>query len=63
MNVKLSMTSLVISGYNGFIGSSLISKLKNFKIIGISDKKRKNTNNVISIAKSVNKINSTDVFT
>ena len=61
MNVKLSMTSLVISGYNGFIGSSLISKLKNFKIIGISDKKRKNTNNVISIAKSVNKINSTDV--
>jgi UDP-glucose 4-epimerase len=55
------MDSIVISGYNGFIGSSLTSRLNKFKIIGISDKKSKNVKNVTPIIKSVNKINSTDV--
>ena len=35
------MNSILISGYNGFIGSALTSKLKKFNVIGISDKKVK----------------------
>ncbi|HIE73624.1 MAG TPA: UDP-glucose 4-epimerase GalE [Flavobacteriales bacterium] len=55
------MNSIVISGHNGFIGSSLTSRLKKFNIIGISDKKRKKEKNVTSIVKNVNKVNNTDV--
>ena len=55
------MNSIVISGHNGFIGSSLTSRLKKFHIIGISNKKRKKEKNVSSIVKNINKVNNTDV--
>ena len=51
------MNSIVISGHNGFICSSLTSRLKKFHIIGISNKKRKKEKNVTSIVKNVNKVN------
>ena len=55
------MNSILISGYNGFIGSALTSRLKKFNVIGISDKKVKKVKNVTSIIKSVNKINNVDI--
>lgn len=55
------MKTIVISGYNGFIGTALTSKLKKFNFIGISDKNKKVGKNVASLIKSVNKIKNTDI--
>jgi len=54
------MKQIIISGYNGFIGSVLTPKFEKFEIYGISNNKNKIIKNVIPIIKSINKIKSSD---
>jgi len=50
-----------MSGYNGFIGTSLTSKLKKYNIIGISDKNKIATKNVTPLIKNITKIKNSDI--
>jgi len=56
------MKSIVITGYDGFIGTNLVSYLqsKNLNVIGISDRKNKKTN-FKTIQKDIRKIQPTEI--
>jgi len=54
------MKTIIISGHDGFIGSALTTKLKEFKIIGISNR-NKSTKNTISLKKNICNIKDGDI--
>ncbi len=54
------MKTIIISGHDGFIGSALTTKLKEFKIIGISNR-NKSTKNIISLKKNICNIKDGDI--